>query len=147
MSSPTIWSNGATGMMIRLPALSTFTGNLFWRTSSYPWARLMPRIEQAVGMSILVPRARTSLAVHTRHEVSEDMAGFCPNNLAMRRRPLSSMSRRELKSALQQHVRSKLGGHQYPRYVQFIDQLPLTVTGKVVRRALRELASQRVGSI
>ena len=53
----------------------------------------------------------------------------------------------ELKSALQQHVRSRLGGHQYPRYVQFIDKLPLTVTGKVIRRALRDLASQRVGSI
>lgn len=51
----------------------------------------------------------------------------------------------ELTAALQQHVRSRLGGHQYPRYVQFIDQLPLTVTGKVVRRVLRDLAVQRIG--
>jgi acetyl-CoA synthetase len=45
----------------------------------------------------------------------------------------------ELVARLQDHVRLKLGGHQYPRVVRFIEHLPLTVTGKIIRRALRDL--------
>ena len=30
--------------------------------------------------------------------------------------------------------------HEYPREVEFIDALPLTTTGKVIRRLLREKA-------
>ena len=49
---------------------------------------------------------------------------------------------RDLQSALQEHVRSRLGGHQYPRVVHFVSELPMTVTGKVMRGELRKLASQ-----
>ncbi len=48
---------------------------------------------------------------------------------------------RDLERALQEHVRSRLGGHQYPRVVRFIAELPMTVTGKVMRRELRSLAA------
>ena len=41
---------------------------------------------------------------------------------------------------LQDHVRTRLGGHQYPRRVIFIPNLPLTATGKIMRRELRALA-------
>ncbi|MGP1396457.1 MAG: AMP-binding protein [Inquilinaceae bacterium] len=43
-----------------------------------------------------------------------------------------------LKRALQDHVRSRLAAHEYPRLVSFVDALPMTATGKIVRRALRE---------
>lgn len=46
-----------------------------------------------------------------------------------------------LAAELQQHVRSRLGGHQYPRLVRFLDTLPMTVTGKIVRQDLRRLAT------
>ena len=49
---------------------------------------------------------------------------------------------RALETDLQEHVRSRLGGHQYPRAVHFVSELPMTVTGKVMRRELRKLASQ-----
>jgi acetyl-CoA synthetase len=51
----------------------------------------------------------------------------------------------DLGSQLQQHVRSRLGAHQYPRVVHFIDELPMTVTGKVMRRELRALAQRIAG--
>ncbi len=35
-------------------------------------------------------------------------------------------------------VRTRLAAHEYPREVVFTDDLPLTATGKIVRRALRE---------
>jgi len=42
-----------------------------------------------------------------------------------------------LKSELQDHVRSRLAAHEYPRIVEFVPELPLTATGKIIRRALR----------
>jgi len=39
---------------------------------------------------------------------------------------------------LQEYVKTNLAAHEYPRIVRFIDALPLTATGKVVRRELRE---------
>jgi len=39
---------------------------------------------------------------------------------------------------LQQHVKVRLAAHEYPRHIAFVDSLPLTTTGKVMRRTLRE---------
>jgi acetyl-CoA synthetase len=39
--------------------------------------------------------------------------------------------------ALQQEVRSRVGHHAYPRAVHFVDELPLTTTGKIQRFKLR----------
>jgi acetyl-CoA synthetase len=33
-----------------------------------------------------------------------------------------------------------LSAHEYPREVAFIDQMPMTTTGKIIRRQLRERA-------
>ena len=43
----------------------------------------------------------------------------------------------ELKSALQQHVKSKLAPYKYPRWIEFIPELPKTATGKIQRFKLR----------
>ncbi|NYH24402.1 acyl-CoA synthetase [Paraburkholderia bryophila] len=39
---------------------------------------------------------------------------------------------------IQQHVKTRLAAHEYPREIRFVDSLPLTATGKVIRRALRD---------
>ena len=44
----------------------------------------------------------------------------------------------EAVAALQAFVRERLSGHEYPREIRFIEQMPLTVTGKIRRVALRE---------
>jgi len=36
------------------------------------------------------------------------------------------------------HVRTRLSAHEYPREVAFVDYMPLTTTGKVIRRFFRE---------
>ena len=38
---------------------------------------------------------------------------------------------------VQDHVRRRLSAHEYPRTVTFVDDIPLTTTGKVIRRAFR----------
>jgi len=45
-----------------------------------------------------------------------------------------------LASEIQDFVRQRLSAHEYPREVAFIDQMPMTTTGKVIRRLLRERA-------
>lgn len=45
-----------------------------------------------------------------------------------------------LASEIQSFVKTRLSGHEYPREVAFIDDMPMTTTGKVVRRLLREKA-------
>ena len=44
---------------------------------------------------------------------------------------------------LQAHVRGKLAPYEYPKEIEFIDALPMTTTGKVQRRVLRELEATR----
>jgi acetyl-CoA synthetase len=43
----------------------------------------------------------------------------------------------ELTRDIQQFVRVHLAAHEYPRQIAFTDALPLTVTGKIMRRELR----------
>jgi acetyl-CoA synthetase len=42
-----------------------------------------------------------------------------------------------LVEALQTHVRSRLSAHEYPRQMEFVSSLPMTATGKIIRRELR----------
>ncbi|WP_426415479.1 acyl-CoA synthetase [Aestuariirhabdus sp. LZHN29] len=43
-----------------------------------------------------------------------------------------------LVQVLQAHVKTRLASHEYPREVEFVESLPMTVTGKIIRKALRE---------
>jgi acetyl-CoA synthetase len=49
----------------------------------------------------------------------------------------------QLIEALQEHVRGKLAPYEYPKEIEFIAELPMTTTGKVQRRVLRERERQR----
>jgi len=48
----------------------------------------------------------------------------------------------ELAAELQQFIRSRLADYKRPRWVEFIDELPKTATGKLQRYKLREKAAQ-----
>ena len=43
----------------------------------------------------------------------------------------------ELKAELGEFVKKHLAGHAYPREVEFIDKLPKTRSGKIMRRILK----------
>ena len=49
----------------------------------------------------------------------------------------------ELITSIQQHVRGQLAPYEYPREIEFIEQLPMTTTGKVQRRVLRLQEAER----
>ena len=42
---------------------------------------------------------------------------------------------------LQQHVKSRLAPYKYPRWIEFVGELPKTVTGKIQRFKLRQMAA------
>jgi acetyl-CoA synthetase len=48
--------------------------------------------------------------------------------------------RDELAAELQNFVKTRLSAHEYPREIAFIEQMPMTTTGKIIRRILREKA-------
>jgi acetyl-CoA synthetase len=48
-----------------------------------------------------------------------------------------------LAAAIQDHVRRRVAAHAYPREVVFVDSLPMTTTGKVMRGVLRATLAAR----
>tara|TARA_R110002110_G_C12885882_1_gene663297 strand:- start:256 stop:483 length:228 start_codon:yes stop_codon:yes gene_type:complete len=44
-----------------------------------------------------------------------------------------------LSNELKEYVKRNLAAHEYPREIIFIDELPQTATGKIVRSRLRDL--------
>ena len=50
-----------------------------------------------------------------------------------------------LAAALQEFVKERLSKYSYPREISFIEALPMTVTGKVIRKALRARAAAEGG--
>lgn len=51
----------------------------------------------------------------------------------------------ELTAALQQHVKSHLAPYKYPRWIEFVEELPKTATGKIQRFKLRAKAAEELG--
>jgi acetyl-CoA synthetase len=44
----------------------------------------------------------------------------------------------DLTAVIQLFVRERLSAHEYPRSVVYVDALPMTASGKIIRQALRE---------
>jgi acetyl-CoA synthetase len=40
-------------------------------------------------------------------------------------------------------VKTRLAAHEYPREVEFVKELPMTATGKIMRRELKKLEIER----
>ena len=52
---------------------------------------------------------------------------------------------RDLKDQIQRFVRVRLAAHEYPREIAFVKALPLTATGKIMRKELRQVESRSSG--
>ena len=51
----------------------------------------------------------------------------------------------ELADEISAWVRQRLSAHEYPREVEFVESMPLTTTGKVIRRIFRDRAKEEAG--
>ena len=44
-----------------------------------------------------------------------------------------------LEQSIREHVKGKLEAHAYPRAIQFLDEMPMTKTGKILKQKLKEM--------
>ena len=51
-----------------------------------------------------------------------------------------------LEDEIKQFVKVRLAAHEFPREIEFIDDLPKTATGKIIRKDLRRLETERAQS-
>lgn len=51
----------------------------------------------------------------------------------------------ELRNEIQSDVRQRLAAYEYPREIEFVEELPLTTTGKIRRVELRRMELEKTG--
>jgi len=49
----------------------------------------------------------------------------------------------DLRESIQSFVKERLAKYEYPREIEFIDELPTSTTGKIRRTSLEELEAER----
>jgi len=69
--------------------------------------------------------------------VPDDVKGQVPAAFVVLRHGVTGDS--SLVDELRAHVRTRLAAHEVPQQVRFLDDLPRTTTGKILRRTLRDL--------
>ena len=52
---------------------------------------------------------------------------------------------RSLSESIQNFIKKRLAAHEYPREIEFVKELPLTATGKIMRKELRKMETERNG--
>jgi acetyl-CoA synthetase len=50
-----------------------------------------------------------------------------------------------LQKEIQNFVKTRLAAHEYPREIEFVQELPMTTTGKIMRRELRKRDMEKKG--
>jgi acetyl-CoA synthetase len=53
----------------------------------------------------------------------------------------------ELKAEIKKFVKERLAAHEYPREIEFVDELPMTATGKIKRKDLKQLEIDRKSKV
>ncbi|MBW2594523.1 MAG: acyl-CoA synthetase [Deltaproteobacteria bacterium] len=49
----------------------------------------------------------------------------------------------KIEKEIKEHVKVRLAAYEYPREIEFVSELPMTTTGKIMRRELRKLEIER----
>jgi len=50
-----------------------------------------------------------------------------------------------LQEEIANFVKTRLAAHEYPREIEFVQELPMTTTGKIMRRELRKMEMEKKG--
>ena len=49
----------------------------------------------------------------------------------------------EIAQEIKEFVKVRLAAHEYPREIEFVNELPMTATGKIMRKELKKLEIER----
>ncbi len=97
----------------------------------------------AVANAAVVPKPDAE-----RGAVVKAYVVLAPEFVAQRAgQPDSASFDEKICAQLQSHVRQLLAPYEYPKEIEFIDALPMTTTGKVMRRELRLQEAQRFAQL
>ena len=77
------------------------------------------------------------LAVRELRITDAELAGLIAPRLRARLLKAGFQPSDALTDALKQHVKEKLAPYKYPRWIEFVAELPKTATGKIQRFKLR----------
>ena len=88
-------------------------------------------------LALKVPQEGSQLV----EAVLEHLDGPCPNAAGGEGTERSMAELQGLASAkrLRRFVKTRLAAHEYPRRLEFVEALPMTATGKIMRRELRQM--------
>ena len=50
-----------------------------------------------------------------------------------------------LETEIRNFIKKRLAAHEYPREIEFVEELPLTATGKIIRKDLRQREIEKIG--
>ena len=76
--------------------------------------------------------AMTAVGRMEQSEIQEPSIQVIP---VIQQRPLFPP---ELRQSIQEFVKTRLGSHEYPREISFVESFPMTTSGKILRRELRK---------
>ena len=49
----------------------------------------------------------------------------------------------DIEEEIKKFVKTRLAAHEYPREIEFVSELPMTATGKIMRKELKKLEIER----
>jgi acetyl-CoA synthetase len=49
----------------------------------------------------------------------------------------------EIEEEIKEFVKVRVAAHEYPREIEFVSELPMTATGKIMRKELKKLEIER----
>ena len=94
-------------------------------------------------MRLLRPGASyEQLRSEFRHRVRDQVRGEVPKTFVLLKPGHAGDP--ALAQEIQAFVKTRVAPYQYPRKVEFVTELPLTATGKIVRKDLRERERAKV---
>ena len=137
-------SDIALGIDIRsgreLPQLQTIINK--WRENSYPFEILFLESSDQV----LIKRYK-----ETRRSHPLSRSGRVEKGISLEREKLaflkdeadyvldtSKLLTKELKKEIQQYVKKNTAPYKYPRIIEYVDELPKTIGGKIKRKLIRQ---------
>ena len=127
------------------------TGDMAWRDEDgYYWFE--GRIDDVIkssGYRIGPFEVESALMTHPAvvecaiTGVPDDIRGMVVKATVVLGKEWKAKAGEELVKELQQHVKKETAPYKYPRIVEFVDELPKTISGKIRRVEIREKDSQK----
>ncbi|MHA1431569.1 MAG: AMP-binding protein [Candidatus Freyarchaeota archaeon] len=114
------------------------TEEVFFEAGGYWWLKTgdLARMDED-GYFYIVDRTKDIIKYKGHSVYPENIKAF----ISLKEEYKGKITEEEMKN----WIKERVAAYKYPRYVEFIDEIPKTIVGKVLRRALREREAAKAG--